>query len=113
MLPDVDLRLLGKQLAEDGTRIHRRVDLLAIGHQGERRSEHFVPRLRRGAVNLATMRASGPMPKFARTAAPPYRAERGRRCNDDACSGGDMAGLPGSTRVGPWVKGSPWASFRP
>ena len=39
MLPDVDFRLLGKQVAEDGARIHRRVDLLAVGH-------HRVPRQR-------------------------------------------------------------------
>src|SRR4029077_18154912 len=32
MLPDVDLRLLRKQVAEDRARIHRRVDLLAVGH---------------------------------------------------------------------------------
>ena len=32
MLPDVDFRLLGKQVAEDGAGIHRRVDLLAVGH---------------------------------------------------------------------------------
>src|SRR5215472_7051633 len=32
MLPDVDLRLLGEQLTENGARIHSRVDLLAVGH---------------------------------------------------------------------------------
>jgi len=32
MLPDVDVRLLGKQVAEDRARVHRRVDLLAVSH---------------------------------------------------------------------------------
>src|SRR5262245_58330819 len=43
MLPNVDLRLFCKQLAEDGARIHGRVDLLAVGH-------HRVPR--QGVVML-------------------------------------------------------------
>src|SRR5260370_21478242 len=34
MLPNVDLRLLGKQVAEDRARKHRRVDMLAVGHHG-------------------------------------------------------------------------------
>ena len=33
MLTDVDLGLLGEQVAEDRTRIHRGVDLLAVRHQ--------------------------------------------------------------------------------
>lgn len=42
MLPNVDLRPLGKQLAEDGARIHRRMDLLAIGHHGVARQRVVV-----------------------------------------------------------------------
>ena len=55
MLPDVDLRLLGKQVAEDGARIHRRVDLLAVGHHRVARQGVVVLPARQlaDAANLA------------------------------------------------------------
>ena len=51
MLPDVDFGLLREQIAKDGTGIHGRVDLLAVGH-------HRVPRQR--VVVLPTRQLSNP-----------------------------------------------------
>jgi len=55
MLPDVDQRLLGNQVVVDGTTIHRRVDLLAVGHHRVARERVVVLPARQlaDAANLA------------------------------------------------------------
>jgi len=70
MLSDVDLGLLGEQLAEDRTRVHGRVDLLAVGH-------HHVAR--QGIVVL-------PAPRDALAIRPGSAGPR-RSCGCLACPG--------------------------
>jgi len=58
MLPDIDLRLLGRQLAEDGARIHRRVDLLAVRHHRVSRQRVVVLPARQ-LTNAADLAVNG------------------------------------------------------